>query len=230
MTKIAGVIMRATLCPKMAHFYEALGLSVDKHSHGGPLHYEVGPIHEDFVVEIYKVSAKYNADALMLEVSCLESAIDIVQSFGCEVRTPIQNSADIKFVYVLGPDNRTLMLYEKIYTVSEDEGELALQRCVPCHGNTQALSADEITQYLAEVSGWIMVGEGIEKIYLCKNFSAAASFISQIAVVADTENHHPDVHLESYKNVRLRFTTNAIHNLSSNDFIMAAKIDLLLKS
>ena len=38
--------------------------------------------------------------------------------------------------------------------------------------------------------------------------------------------HHPDLEV-GYNNCRVRFTTHAIRGLSENDFICAAKIDLI---
>jgi 4a-hydroxytetrahydrobiopterin dehydratase len=43
--------------------------------------------------------------------------------------------------------------------------------------------------------------------------------------VAEDEDHHPDLHIEGYRNVRVVLSTHAIGGLSENDFIVAAKID-----
>lgn len=46
-----------------------------------------------------------------------------------------------------------------------------------------------------------------------------------MAVLAENEGHHPDLHLTSYNNVTVRLTTYSLGGLSYNDFIMALKID-----
>ena len=61
-----------------------------------------------------------------------------------------------------------------------------------------------------------------------KNFDEAMKLLNEIAEVAEAEGHHPDLHLTGYCKVRIDLTTHAIGGLSENDFIVAAKIDLLL--
>jgi 4a-hydroxytetrahydrobiopterin dehydratase len=48
-----------------------------------------------------------------------------------------------------------------------------------------------------------------------------------VAKVAEQDGHHPDLHLEGYRNVWIELWTHAIGGLSENDFILAAKIDQL---
>lgn len=45
-----------------------------------------------------------------------------------------------------------------------------------------------------------------------------------IAVVAEEEGHHPDLHLTGYNTVVAEMTTHAANGLTENDFIMAAKV------
>jgi 4a-hydroxytetrahydrobiopterin dehydratase len=49
--------------------------------------------------------------------------------------------------------------------------------------------------------------------------------INKIGEIAESEGHHPDLHLTGYRNLRVDLTTHAIGGLSENDFIVAAKID-----
>ena len=65
---------------------------------------------------------------------------------------------------------------------------------------------------------------------VCKHFLEAIRLINEIAEVAESEQHHPDLHLTGYRNVRIELTTHAIGGLSENDFIVAAKIDELLET
>jgi 4a-hydroxytetrahydrobiopterin dehydratase len=54
---------------------------------------------------------------------------------------------------------------------------------------------------------------------------SAMVFFQAVAALSEDENHHPDIHLESYRNVSIEIWTHAIGGLSENDFILAAKID-----
>ena len=52
-------------------------------------------------------------------------------------------------------------------------------------------------------------------------------FLQSGGGLAEEEGHHPDLHLVGYRNVAIELWTHAIGGLSENDFITAAKIDLL---
>jgi 4a-hydroxytetrahydrobiopterin dehydratase len=58
-----------------------------------------------------------------------------------------------------------------------------------------------------------------------KDFKSGSAFLQRVAVLAENEGHHPDLHLVSYNNVTVRLSTYALGGLSYNDFIMALKID-----
>ena len=60
-----------------------------------------------------------------------------------------------------------------------------------------------------------------------KNFLAGLAFFQSVAVIAEDEAHHPDLHLEGYKNLSIEMWTHDIGGLSENDFILAAKINQL---
>jgi 4a-hydroxytetrahydrobiopterin dehydratase len=60
-----------------------------------------------------------------------------------------------------------------------------------------------------------------------KDFKSAVSLIDALAVVAEREDHHPDVHLTGYRRLRIELATHSIGGLSLNDFILAAKIERL---
>ena len=52
------------------------------------------------------------------------------------------------------------------------------------------------------------------------------AFLAKVALLAETESHHPDIN-NSWNKVRLEFWTHTAEGLTRNDFIMAAKIDRL---
>jgi 4a-hydroxytetrahydrobiopterin dehydratase len=54
------------------------------------------------------------------------------------------------------------------------------------------------------------------------------NFVNRVADLAEEEGHHPDFYV-SYNRVRVDLTTHAIGGLSENDFIMAAKIDDMVR-
>ena len=77
---------------------------------------------------------------------------------------------------------------------------------------------------MEKIDGWKLEDNKIQKIFKFRNFRESIRFINQIANLAENEGHHPDIKI-SWNKVTLTLTTHAIHGLSQNDFILAAKID-----
>lgn len=116
MTKIAGLVLRAERKETTARFYSELGLETEKHSHGGPKHYEVTPISETFALEIYarfKQLRKLSDDALILEVDSIDDALVIVNGFRCKIEGERFQLNELTFLYVTDPDDRLVLLMEK---------------------------------------------------------------------------------------------------------------------
>lgn len=110
-----------------------------------------------------------------------------------------------------------------------DINPLAQKKCQPCEGSGKPLEFDQAVEQLKNVSGWQLDenGKGIFREYVTKNFLAAINFITKVAEVAESEGHHPDVHLTEYRNLRIDLSTHAIGGLSENDYIIAARINEL---
>ena len=103
---------------------------------------------------------------------------------------------------------------------------LAERKCRACEGGVEPLPASAARTLLEEVRGWELIdGRAIRKTVKCNDFLAAVGLIDRIAPIAEAEDHHPDLHLTRYKFLTIELSTHAIHGLSENDFILAAKID-----
>ena len=103
------------------------------------------------------------------------------------------------------------------------------KKCVPCEGGLAVLSKQEASRYTKELKGWFLSADArsIRAEYVMKDFMAAVRFIERIARLAEKGDHHPDIHLTGYRKLAVELSTHAIGGLSNNDFILAAKIDLL---
>jgi len=114
--------------------------------------------------------------------------------------------------------------------------DLLNKKCVPCEGGVDPLSKEQVIGYLAQVPGWEFVPEAnpkpeqarfgarLRREYKFKDFIGAINFINNVAELAESESHHPDIHI-NYNKVLLELWTHAIGGLHDNDFILAAKID-----
>lgn len=111
--QIAGYILRARDRHKTARFYEELGLCTKEHQHGGPKHFEMGPLAKSCVAEVYQWSESFPQDALMLNVDSISSTLEIAARYGIEPETEVRDVTDMKFIYIKDPDGRTVMLIEQ---------------------------------------------------------------------------------------------------------------------
>jgi 4a-hydroxytetrahydrobiopterin dehydratase len=103
---------------------------------------------------------------------------------------------------------------------------LTEQRCRALEGGSP-MAADEIRRYLAQVPGWALAGDAIEKSYRFGNFHQTMAFVNALAWVAHAEDHHPELRL-GYDRCVVRYNTHSVGGISINDFICAAKVDALL--
>ena len=107
--------------------------------------------------------------------------------------------------------------------------DLSKKKCVPCEGGEMPLgeeSAKELKKLIDP--NWELEAKKISRDFVFKDFAEAIAFINKVAEIAESEGHHPDINLHSYKKVKIDLSTHAIGGLSGNDFILAAKIDKLL--
>jgi len=100
------------------------------------------------------------------------------------------------------------------------------------------LSPPEIKQRVAEAGDWRAADEsgreldsGLPKAIVCErkleDFAAAIAFINRVAEAAERANHHPDILLHGWNNVRLTLSTHSAGGLTDADFGLAAQIDQL---
>ncbi|OGZ42842.1 MAG: 4a-hydroxytetrahydrobiopterin dehydratase [Candidatus Ryanbacteria bacterium RIFCSPHIGHO2_02_FULL_45_17b] len=103
--------------------------------------------------------------------------------------------------------------------------DLIHKTCKACEGGTPPLLEREVLEYMKELpEEWqVLDGKKLVKEFLFKDFLRAMAFVDMVADVAESEGHHPDIHIH-YNKVQIELMTHAIGGLSENDFIVAAKI------
>jgi 4a-hydroxytetrahydrobiopterin dehydratase len=112
--------------------------------------------------------------------------------------------------------------------MSDNPTNLSTHHCVPCEGGVAPLKREEFAVYLEQVKDWNVIDDkALQREFIFKNFKETVAFINKVAEVAESEGHHPDLNLHNYKKLTVHLYTHAIGGLSTNDFIMAVKIDEL---
>jgi 4a-hydroxytetrahydrobiopterin dehydratase len=113
-----------------------------------------------------------------------------------------------------------------IRIVGED---LARERCDACTGATPRIGADEARELSAQLdAGWRIGENAIEREFTSKTFNAAFGLATRVALLAESQGHHPDMQV-GWGRLLVRFTTHAIKGLSRNDFVMAARVDRIAR-
>lgn len=106
--------------------------------------------------------------------------------------------------------------------------ELLNQQCQACEGGIAPLTATEIQRLTPKIPLWQVndAGTYLERHFHFKSFLPTMAFVNAVAWIAQQQKHHPDMSV-GYNYCTIRYSTHAIHGLSENDFICAAKIDAL---
>lgn len=76
---------------------------------------------------------------------------------------------------------------------------------------------------------WNKEKNHLVKEFSFKNFTEVMRFVNKVADLAEHINHHPDIYIYNYKQVRLSLTTHhAGDTLTDKDYNLAEQIDNLM--
>lgn len=88
------------------------------------------------------------------------------------------------------------------------------------------LTPQEVETALKTIPAWEADEElqRISRTFEFPDFANAMVFVTEVAALAEEENHHPDITI-SYNKVTLALSTHSAGGLTERDFSIAAKID-----
>ena len=89
------------------------------------------------------------------------------------------------------------------------------------------LTSTELESQLAVGWEYNKDEKAIVKEFKKKDFLEAVEFIGLIAPLAQAQDHHPDLFLHGYNNVRVLLSTHSAGGVTENDFKLAKSIDAL---
>jgi 4a-hydroxytetrahydrobiopterin dehydratase len=93
----------------------------------------------------------------------------------------------------------------------------------------QKLSESEIQMQLQSLKGWSLTNGKLHRAFECKDFVAAFGKMTQVALVAEQMNHHPEW-FNVWNKVVIDLSTHSVQGISSLDFQLAAKINEIFGS
>ena len=118
----------------------------------------------------------------------------------------------------------------------KDNELLSAQACEACSPDAPLLSEHEQNELLADLSGWSITLDKsdasqnvpqLTKEYRFTNFVEALNFSNDVGALAEEVGHHPAI-LTEWGRVTIRWWSHEIGGLHKNDFVMAAKTDLII--
>lgn len=89
------------------------------------------------------------------------------------------------------------------------------------------LSPADVEARLASLPDWGIDQNKLFRHFVFSNFVDAWGFMSQVALLAETMNHHPEW-TNVYNRVEIYLTTHDADGISERDFSLASQIDSLL--
>ena len=86
------------------------------------------------------------------------------------------------------------------------------------------LQNEELTELFAKIPGWEIKSNLIERKFNFSNFIEAFSFMTQIALICEKYNHHPNWE-NVYSKVIIKLTTHDLEGISNLDQTIATEIN-----
>ena len=107
---------------------------------------------------------------------------------------------------------------------------LTQMRCVACRKDAPTVTDAKIAEFHPQVSDWeIMELDGIKRlrrVFSFDDFAQALEFTNRVGELAEEKGHHPALMTE-WGRTTVTWWTHKIRGLHRNDFVMAAKTDVL---
>jgi 4a-hydroxytetrahydrobiopterin dehydratase len=114
---------------------------------------------------------------------------------------------------------------------------LADRQCIPCRGGVPPLTREQLAPLLAQIDGAWELREVpderrgtitmLTRAYRFDDFKDAMAFAVRVGVVAEEQQHHPDLHV-AWGKVGVDIWTHKIGGLTESDVVFAAKCDALM--
>ena len=103
-------------------------------------------------------------------------------------------------------------------------------KCEACRRGAPTVTDEEIAALRPQVSDWDLLElDGVKRlrrVFEFGDFAQALEFTNAVGALAEEEGHHPAL-LTEWGRTTVEWWTHKIGGLHRNDFVMAAKTDLL---
>jgi 4a-hydroxytetrahydrobiopterin dehydratase len=93
--------------------------------------------------------------------------------------------------------------------------------------HSEKLSLQDINEKLTQLDDWRLNDDKLQRQFVFRNFVEAFGFMSQVALLAEAMDHHPEWS-NVYNRVNIELTTHDAGGITERDFTLAGRISDLL--
>ena len=109
-----------------------------------------------------------------------------------------------------------------------DPATLASQSTSSVDASTPALPSEEVARLATGLDpAWEVTADRIVRTFRFSGFGGAFALATRIALLAETQGHHPAMEV-AWGRLMVTWQTDAIGGITTNDLIMAAKVDRIV--
>ena len=88
----------------------------------------------------------------------------------------------------------------------------------------EKMTAQQIEAIISNLSGWTIAHDKLHREFKFKDFVQAWGFMTQVAILAERANHHPEWK-NVYNHVSINLITHEADGISQRDFYLAQEIN-----
>lgn len=77
------------------------------------------------------------------------------------------------------------------------------------------------------MNNWQETQSGLVRVFTFINFVKAIDFVNEVAKIAEAENHHPEILIHSYNQVKITLITHDENQITCKDYSLAKLIDAI---
>ncbi len=104
------------------------------------------------------------------------------------------------------------------------------QQCEACRADAPKVTEQQALELQRQIPEWEQIERDgvpqLRRVFTFADFVGALAFANQVGQLAEEQGNHPAILVE-YGKVTVRWWTHKIRGLHRNDFIMAARTDVL---
>lgn len=113
--------------------------------------------------------------------------------------------------------------------INRPNEQLVSKQCRDYSSKEKSLDEPTIKTLIKQTPSWHFSSKKnvIVRTFHFRNYYQTIDFVNHLADICHQQDHHPELKV-SYRECRVAFNTHSVNGVTENDFICAAKIDIII--